>query len=148
MLGTSDEMRKPEWPTWIVKPEELPFEPLDPPPDDVIRVAAACREPEGLNATIDIVDMSHCRYIVIVDIDSKSREVSYIENIRNLFSQMPRRVALRLAYWLVKSGVNIVISCGYCHNMTYYLDQSGVTRLIATAGERVLDVLRRFGLVR
>jgi len=141
-------MRRPEWPSWIVRPEELPLEPLDQPPENVIRIAISCKEPDGLEATIDVVDLSHCRYITIVDVDQERREISYVEPIRNVFSQIPRRVALRLAYWLVKSGVNIVISCSYCHNMTYYLDQSGVTRLVAPSGERVINVLRRFGLVR
>ncbi len=147
MLGTSNKMKRPEWPTWIVKPDELPIEPLDLPPENVLRIAIACREPDGLDATIDVVDISHCRYITIIDIDQNSRRVIYVEPIRNVFSQMPRRIALKIAYWLVKSGVNVVISCSYCHNMTYYLDQSGVTRLIAPSGERVIDVLRRFGFI-
>ncbi len=148
MLGASNKVRRPEWPSWIVRPEELPIEPLEKPSENTIRVAAACREPRDLESTIDVVDLSHCRYIVIIDIDAQRREITYVESIRNMFSNIPRRVALRLAYWLVESGVNIVVASAYCHNMTYYLDQSGVTRLIATSGERVLDVLRRLGLIR
>ncbi len=136
----------PTWPSWIVKPHELPLEPLDKPSPEITRVCAGCRDDRGLESEIDILDLTHSRYLTIVDID-KDRNIVNVESIKNVFSTIPRKTALIVAYWIVESGVSIVIASGYCHNMTYYLDQSGVVRLTATGGERLIDVLKKFNLI-
>ncbi len=137
----------PVWPSWIVRPQELIIEPLDKPCEDIIRICAGCKNNNGLDSEIDVADLAHSRYLVIVDVDRKSRNIVNVEVVKNEFVSMPRKTALFVAYWIVESGVMITIASGYCHNMTYYLDQSGVIRLTVSGGERLIDILRKFNLI-
>ncbi len=145
MLGTSNKIRRPEWPSWIVKPHNVPLPTLEPPAEDCIRVTAGVRDPNGLNAKIDVVDLAKSRFFTIVDI--KDGEVVKEDIVKNEASSMPR-TALVVAYWLVEIGTSITLASGYCHNMSYFLDQAGVTRLICEEKLTVLECLRKYKLLK
>ncbi|GEM_PF-6936885 len=146
MLGTSDKMStRPSWPTWIVKPHNVPLPSLDPPKEGTIRIVAGTREPSGLEARIDVVDLAKSRFFTIIDLSNG--EIVHEDVVKNEASPMPK-AALVVAYWLVSIGTNITIASGYCHNMSYFLDQAGVTRLICEENTRVIECLKKLGLVK
>ncbi len=136
---------RPSWPSWIVKPQNVPLPSLAPPQEGTVRVVAGAREPAGLEARIDIVDLAKSRFFTIVDISDC--EIVHEDVVKNEASSMPK-TALVVAYWIVSIGANITIASGYCHNMSYFLDQAGVTRLICEEDLKVIECLRKLGLVK
>ncbi len=145
MLGASNKVRRPRWPSWIVIPIGITIrEHVKPPEEDHIRIVFATRDSRGLEDEVDLLDLARAHYFTIVDVDREKNPV-YVRVVQNTLSNVPR-AGLAVAYWLVRIGANIVIASSYCKNTEYYLDQAGIIRLRVEPGRRVRDCLAQLDL--
>lgn len=137
-------IKRPTWPSWIVKPSISNFEKISYPDDKTLRIVISTKNSNGLESLVDILDLARSRYFAIIDTVDKN--ITNVKIIENKACGM-RKAALIVSYWLVQIGTNIVISSGYCHNTAYYLDQAGIMRLITEPEIKVIECLKKFNLV-
>ncbi len=146
MLGASDKVKRPSWPSWIVTPIGLTIrEHVEPPANDQLRVVVATRGNKGLDDEVDILDLARAHFFTIVDIHEKKPE--RLQIVRNTLSNVPR-AGLAVVYWLVRIGTNIAIASGFCKNTEYYLEQTGIIYFKVDPGKKVRDCLIELKLIR
>jgi len=117
---------------------------LPPPPQGVVRVAAGVEADMGVYSPLTY-GIAHAPYLVLVDV-SAGRLLAY-KSAPNPLAQYRGGVGLILARWIIDNHVHIVLAGRLGRHAMDALAAKGVRVEPVYQGERLIDALRRLGLL-
>lgn len=109
------------------------------PPPNGFRIAIGTLDSNGLDALIS-PRFARAPYMTFVDI--RDGYVTYIQSIQNTLAELPHGAGMAVAQWLISNNVKAIIAVNLGPNITYALQQAGISIYYTQPNIRVRDALR------
>ena len=126
-------------PQWIGQMPELP-----PPQSGSLRVVVSTDNDKGLEAPVSF-RFARAPYLTVVDIDNG--KVVNVQSISNSLASGMRGVGVGVGQWIISIGAKAVVAPHLGPNIQMVLKQANIITYIVPYGIKVIDALKRVGLV-
>ena len=121
---------------------QMPSLPL--PGPNVLRVVASTENDRGLDAPISF-RFARAPFLTVVDIDKG--KIINVQPVPNKLASGMRGVGVGVGQWMISIGTKVVIAPHLGPNIQMVLRQAGITAHIVPYGIKLIDALKRVGLV-
>lgn len=118
---------------------------IPPPKPGVIRIVASTDNDKGLEAPISF-RFARAPYLTVIDIEGG--RVVNVQPIPNSLASGMRGVGVGVGQWIISIGANGVLAPHLGPNIQMVLSQANIATYIVPYGIKVIDALRKSGLVQ